>query len=325
MGAYDLVPQALRETGKTFRDILSHEATGRVDRAQMGLAKTKLGYDLQQHQRKIFMNTPDTVENIVNNLPGLSPDQKQRLLNTPQYQVMHKSGIITTPKQIGNVTTRIREEKAKQAREDEVSSREFEEGLIDNFTLQSVENYRESRTSENKRGNLGLLKRAEKKRETLTLQQRQKQVGISIKEQLSNKLLNDQSIKDAIYNGTATAASVAKDPSAYLTPDGFKLYQKTKSLASKYSKDMPIQEAIQKAETEAQTSTGDDLIRKFVTIKNPEERKAFAQNLKESDLDLYAIFLEASKRYDAGEEKKTMKDKNYPSDWKGGLINMRQP
>jgi hypothetical protein len=157
----------------------------------------------------------------------------------------------------------------------------------------------------------------------LTLVQRQKQVDISIKEQLANKLLNDQSIKDAIYNGTVTAANVLKDPSAHLSPAKFELHQKTKALALKYSKDMPIPEAIQKAETEAQASTGDDLVSKFVAIKNPEERKTFAQNLKESDPELFAFFQEASKRYDIKKEKKTMKDKNYPSTWKGSSIKMR--
>ena len=119
MNGYGLVPQALSETGRTFRDILSHEATGRVSKAQMGLARTKLGYDLQKEQREVLMNTPNTVENLINSLP-VTDVQKQQLMNTPQYEFLDKSKTITTLKELGSAMNRVKEKKAKWAREEKL-------------------------------------------------------------------------------------------------------------------------------------------------------------------------------------------------------------
>lgn len=117
--SYGLVPQALRETGRTFRDILSHEATGRVSKAQMGLARTKLGYDLQKEQREVLMNTPNTIENLINSLP-VSDVQKQQLMNTPQYKFLDESKTITTLKELGSAMNRVKEKKAKWAHDTEL-------------------------------------------------------------------------------------------------------------------------------------------------------------------------------------------------------------
>lgn len=157
--AYGLVPQAIQQTGRTVRDILSHEAAGRVSMARTGLMKERQDYDIREAEYEKYMQAPDTIKNIVNTM-NVPEEQKQRFREHSLYKELQD--IPTSRTNFFQALQATMAKKKEWAREDETSQQKYHQGLLGTYTPESVQAYVETITDENPSGDVSVLVRPAK-------------------------------------------------------------------------------------------------------------------------------------------------------------------
>jgi len=200
MNPYGLVPQQLNRMGDNVKDMMGLEARSRVADAELGLKKTQVGHEIAKDEHERSMNTPMTVEMLVNTMPGMNDKQREQLRGTRGY------GLVKDQVTTGNHFVETLQRKMELDREDELRKAEIERE--DELRKAEIEREDELRKAEIEREDTLAIRENRRKLEGAETQHdhRMKELGVkhSRLAAKSKRALRQKAL-DAYYKARETA------------------------------------------------------------------------------------------------------------------------